>query len=288
MAITAALVKELRERTGSGMMECKKALVETDGNIEVAIENMRKAGMAKADKKASRVAAEGLVVAGKTDTGVVLLEVNCETDFVAKGDEFAAFVESIAGALAASRLANLEELAAAEIKGGTVEIVRRGLIAKIGENMTVRRFEYVDGPVAASYSHGAGQLVAAAALTAGDEALARDVAMHITASAPLYISQADIDPAFVAKEKEILVEQAADSGKPAEIIEKMITGRLNKQLNEVTLYGQPFIKDTDQKVEQLVKAAGADVIAFARYAVGEGIEVAETDYLAEVALAAQV
>lgn len=288
MAITAALVKELRERTGSGMMECKKALVETDGNIEVAIENMRKAGMAKADKKASRVAAEGLVVAGKTDTGVVLLEVNCETDFVAKGDDFAAFVESVTGALASNRLANLEELGAAEIKDGTVDEVRRGLIAKIGENITVRRFQYIDGDVTATYSHGAGQLVAAVALTGGDEDLARDIAMHITASSPLYITQADIDPAYVAKEKEILVEQAADSGKPPEIIEKMITGRLNKQLNEVTLYGQPFIKDTDQKIEQLVKAAGADVTAFARFAVGEGIEVAETDYLAEVALAAQV
>ena len=288
MAITAALVKELRERTGSGMMECKKALVETDGDIELAIENMRKAGMAKADKKASRVAAEGLVVAGKTETGIVLAEVNCETDFVAKGDEFAAFVEAVLGALAANRLANLEELAAAEIKGGTVDEVRRGLVAKIGENMTIRRFDYVDGDVTASYTHGAGQLVAVVALTGGTEELARDIAMHVTASSPLYITQNDIDPDYIAKEKEILVEQAADSGKPAEIIEKMITGRLNKQLNEVTLYGQSFIKDTDQKIEQLVKAAGAEVTAFVRYSVGEGIEVEETDYLAEVAAAAQV
>lgn len=287
MAITAALVKELRERTGSGMMECKKALVETNGDIDQAIENMRKAGMAKADKKASRIAAEGVVVAGQTDKGVVVLEVNCETDFVGNGDDFGGFVDGVLGALAANRIADLESLAAANIAGGTVDEVRRALVAKIGENISVRRFEYVDGEVVGVYSHG-GRIIAAAALTGGEVELARDVAMHITASTPTYITEADIDPDYIASEKAILVEQAAGSGKPVEIIEKMVGGRLRKQLAEVTLYGQSFVKDPDQTIEQLVKAAGVDVTAMTRFAVGEGIEKEETDYLAEVALAAQV
>lgn len=287
MAITAALVKELRERTGSGMMECKKALVETNGDIDQAIENMRKAGMAKADKKASRIAAEGVVVAGQTDKGVVVLEVNCETDFVGNGDDFGGFVDGVLGVLAANRIADLESLSAANIAGGTVDEVRRALVAKIGENISVRRFEYVDGEVVGVYSHG-GRIIAAAALTGGEVELARDVAMHITASTPTYITEADIDPDYIASEKAILVEQAAGSGKPVEIIEKMVGGRLRKQLAEVTLYGQSFVKDPDQTIEQLVKAAGVDVTAMTRFAVGEGIEKEETDYLAEVALAAQV
>lgn len=287
MAITAALVKELRERTGSGMMECKKALVETNGDIDQAIENMRKAGMAKADKKASRVAADGVVVAGNTGTGVVMLEVNCETDFVAKGDDFAGFVDSVLAAVSETRVDSLEALSELTIDGGTIDVVRRGLVAKIGENISVRRFEYVDGEVVGVYSHG-GRIIAAAALNGGEVELARDIAMHITASTPLYITQKDIDQDFIAKEKDILTEQAAASGKPPEIIEKMIQGRLNKQLNEVTLYGQPFVKDPDQSIEKLVKAAGVDVVAMSRYAVGEGIEIEETDYLAEVAAAAQV
>lgn len=287
MAITAALVKELRERTGSGMMECKKALVETNGDIDQAIENMRKAGMAKADKKANRTAADGVVVAGNTGTGVVLLEVNCETDFVAKGDDFGGFVDAVLAALSENRVDSVEALNDAAIAGGTVDEVRRALIAKIGENIAIRRFEYVDGETVGVYSHG-GRIIAAAALNGGEVELARDIAMHITASTPLYITQNDIDQDYIAKEKDILTEQAASSGKPAEIIEKMIQGRLNKQLNEVTLYGQPFVKDPDQSIEKLVKAAGVDVTAMSRYAVGEGIEVEETDYLAEVAAAAQV
>lgn len=287
MAITAALVKELRERTGSGMMECKKALVETNGDIDLAIENMRKAGMAKADKKASRVAAEGVVVAGNTGTGVVVLEVNCETDFVGNGDDFGGFVDGVLEALSNNRIASLEELHAATLGNATVDEVRRSLIAKIGENISIRRFEYVDGDVVGVYSHG-GRIIAAAALNGGEVELARDIAMHITASTPTYITDADIDPEYIASEKAILVEQAAGSGKPAEIIEKMVEGRLRKQLAEVTLYGQAFVKDPDQTIAQLVKAAGVDVTAMTRYAVGEGIEVEETDYLAEVALAAQV
>ncbi len=285
MAITAALVKELRERTGAGMMECKKMLVETDGDIEAAIEKMRKSGAAKADKKAGRVAAEGTIALAKSDDDkrAVLVEVNCETDFVAKGDDFKAFAADVANAALNSAVADMEALAAVELPGGaSVEDTRRELVAKIGENITVRRFDRVetDGVVGA-YLHGSriGVLVE---LKGGDATLAKDVAMHVAASKPECVSEEQVPAEVIEKEKEIFSAQAAESGKPAEIIEKMVNGRIAKFLKEITLVGQPFVKDPDQTVGKLLDSKGAEVVRFARLEVGEGIEKKEEDFVAEV------
>jgi len=285
MAITAALVKELRERTGAGMMECKKMLVETDGDIEAAIEKMRKSGAAKADKKAGRVAAEGTIALAKSDDDkcAVLVEVNCETDFVAKGDDFKAFAADVANAALNSAVADMEALAAVELPGGaSVEDTRRELVAKIGENITVRRFDRVetDGVVGA-YLHGSriGVLVE---LKGGDATLAKDIAMHVAASKPECVSEAQVPAEVIEKEKEIFSAQAAESGKPAEIIEKMVNGRIAKFLKEITLVGQPFVKDPDQTVGKLLDSKGAEVVRFARLEVGEGIEKKEEDFVAEV------
>ncbi|MCW9024389.1 MAG: translation elongation factor Ts [Gammaproteobacteria bacterium] len=286
MAITAALVKELRERSGAGMMECKKALVETDGDIEVAIELMRKSGLAQADKKAGRVAAEGLVSIKIDDGGktAAVVEVNCETDFVTKGDDFQNFVSGIADTALANKPADLDALLALPMADGTsVEDTRKNLIAKIGENMSVRRFEIVESKgVLASYMHGSriGVLVN---LEGGDETLGKDIAMHIAASRPVCVAESDVSPELIEKEKEIFSAQAAESGKPADIIEKMVTGRIKKYLKEVTLMGQPFVKDPDQTVEQLVKKANATVAGFVRYEVGEGIEKKQENFAEEVA-----
>ena len=286
MAITAALVKELRERTGAGMMECKKALVETDGDIDAAIENMRKAGMAKADKKAGRVAAEGLVAIRIDDAGkfAAIVEVNCETDFVTKGDDFKNFVDAIAQCVLDNKPADLDALLATPLADGvSVEETRKNLIAKIGENMSVRRFEVVEsqGQLAA-YKHGEriGVLVN---LSGGDEALGKDIAMHIAASNPACVSEEDVDPALIEKERDIFAAQAAESGKPPEIVEKMVGGRIKKFLKEVTLLGQPFVKDPDQTVAQLVDKAGVSVAGFVRYQVGEGIEKKSENFAEEVA-----
>ncbi|HEB57087.1 MAG TPA: elongation factor Ts [Gammaproteobacteria bacterium] len=286
MAITAALVKELRERTGAGMMECKKALVETDGDVDAAIENMRKSGMAKADKKAGRVAAEGLVSIQLDDAGkfAAIVEVNCETDFVTKGDDFKNFVDAIAGCVLDNKPADLDALLATTLADGvSVEDSRKNLIAKIGENMSVRRFEIIEskGQLAA-YKHGEriGVLVN---LEGGDEALGKDIAMHIAASNPACISEADVDPALIEKEREIFSAQAAESGKPPEIVEKMVSGRIKKYLKEVTLLGQPFVKDPDQTIAQLLDKAGASVAGFVRYQVGEGIEKKSENFAEEVA-----
>ncbi len=285
MAITASLVKELRERTGSGMMECKKALVETDGDIEAAAELMRKSGAAKADKKAGRVAADGAIKASVSDDGksAVILEINSETDFVAKDDNFQAFADEVLAAVAQHKPASVEELSALTLASGqSVEEARQALIAKVGENIQVRRFEIVESDASiASYLHGAriGVLVDSSA----DSDMARDVAMHIAAVNPQFVDQDAIPAEFVEKEKAILIAQAESSGKPPEIIEKMIQGRLNKFLAEVTLMGQPFVKDPDQTVDKLLSAAGADVSGFVRYEVGEGIEKKVEDFAAEVA-----
>lgn len=286
MEITAALVKELRERTGSGMMECKKALSETGGDIEAAVELMRKQGLAKADKKAGRVAAEGMIASAisKDHRRGVLVEVNCETDFVAKGDDFATFCAGVANTILAKSPDDLDQLLNLSLaSGGTVDQARRELIAKIGENIAVRRFIIIDSADGrlASYLHGTriGVLVA---VNGGDEALAKDVAMHIAASRPVALGGADVPAEVVEKEKEIFRAQAAESGKPADIIEKMITGRVNKFLKEVTLLGQPFVKDPDQSVEQLLKQQGAVVRAFVRYEVGEGIEKKTGNFAEEV------
>jgi len=286
MAITAALVKELRERTGAGMMECKKALVETDGDIDASIENMRKSGMAKADKKAGRVAAEGLVSIKTDDTGkfAAIVEVNCETDFVTKGDDFRNFVDAIAQCVLDNKPADLDALLETTLTDGvSVEETRKNLIAKIGENMSVRRFEIIESKgQLASYKHGE-RIGVVVNLEGGDEALGKDIAMHIAASNPACVSEADVAPALIEKERDIFAAQAAESGKPPEIVEKMVGGRIKKYLKEVTLLGQPFVKDPDQTVAQLLDKAGASVAGFIRYQVGEGIEKKSENFAEEVA-----
>ncbi len=285
MAITAALVKELRERTGSGMMECKKTLVETNGDIEAAIELMRKNGLAKADKKADRIAAEGAIIVARSDDGkqAVLVEVNCETDFVAKGDAFQDFSNAVAAVALNSGAASAEALAAAEFSAGvSVEERRKELIAKIGENITVRRVaRATSNGVVGAYLHGSriGVLVS---LDGGNDELARDIAMHIAASKPECVSEEQVSAELIAKEKEIFMAQAAESGKPAEIIEKMVVGRIAKFLKEITLVGQPFVKNPDQTVAQLLKENKASVTGFQRLEVGEGIEKKVENFVEEV------
>jgi len=286
MAITATMVKELRERTGAGMMECKRMLTETGGDMESAIDLMRKSGAAKADKKAGRVAADGKVVITVSGDGKEgsIVEINCETDFVAKDENFINFTAAVGARVLADKPADVEALSAMPLDSGeTVEEVRANLVAKIGENMQVRRFEVVAsgaGQVYA-YSHGV-RIGVAVAMTGGDEALGKDVAMHIAASRPVCISENEVPAETLDKEKEILIAQAEGSGKPMEIIEKMVEGRMRKYLAEITLVGQPFVKDPDQAVGQLLKAAGAEVTAFIRYEVGEGIEKKQEDFAAEV------
>jgi len=285
MAITASLVKELRERTGAGMMECKKFLTETDGDIDAAIETMRKAGMAKADKKAGRVAAEGLAVIKASDDNksAIILEVNSETDFVTKGDEFKEFVASIADCVLANKPADIETLSGLALASGTtVEDRRKELVAKIGENMSVRRFDIIDNADAVgTYQHGE-RIAVMVELEGGDAALGKDIAMHIAASKPVCVAEADVPADALAKEREIFSAQAAESGKPENIIEKMVDGRIKKFLKEVTLLGQPFVKDPDQTVEQLLKSNNASVKRFVRFEVGEGIEKKEENFADEV------
>ena len=285
MAITASLVKELRERTGSGMMECKKALVETDGDIDAAAELMRKSGAAKADKKAGRVAADGAIklMVSKDGKSAVILEINSETDFVAKDDNFQAFADAVLEVVAENRPKSVEALSTMSMASGqTVEEARQALIAKVGENIQVRRFEMLEsGNSIAAYLHGAriGVLVDSSA----NADLARDIAMHVAAVNPKFIDQDSVPADYIATEKSILVAQAESSGKPAEIIETMIQGRLDKLLAEVTLLGQPFVKDPDQKVAKLLADADASVTRFIRYEVGEGIEKKVEDFAVEVA-----
>lgn len=284
MAITAALVKELRERTGSGMMECKKALVETNGDIEQAIEHMRKKGLAKADKKADRVAAEGKIVASVSADGRkgVLLEVNCETDFVAGGDDFATFANQVAQLILDNEPADVDALLALPLDGKDVNTVRQELVARIGENIQVRRFHTfnTDGSLH-HYLHGA-RIGVMVDMQGGDEQLGRDIAMHVAASRPVCVDESGMPAEVLEKERAILKAQAEESGKPAEIVEKMIEGRIKKFLKETTLVGQPFVKDPDQSVSELLKQAGASVNGFARLEVGEGIEKEEGNFAEEV------
>ena len=286
MSISAAMVKELRERTGSGMMECKKALVETNGDMELAIENMRKAGLAKADKKSGRIAAEGIIGVKVSDDAktVVMVDVNCETDFVAKGDDFIGFANDVVNSLLINDVVSDEDLQAMVLSTGvSVDDTRRALIAKIGENITVRRFvKYTttDGGQAA-YLHGT-KIGVIVEMTKNDPALGKDVAMHVAAAKPEYVSDDQVSADVIAKEKEIFAAQALESGKPAEIVEKMIVGRINKFLAEVTLLGQPFIKDDSVTVGKLLTSKGNAVVRFARFEVGEGIEKKEEDFAAEV------
>jgi elongation factor Ts len=287
MAITAALVKELRERTGSGMMECKKALVASNGDIEVAIEEMRKSGLAKADKKSDRIAADGVIAIESSADGkqAVMLEVNSETDFVAKADDFQSFVKSVANKILTVAPASLEELAALPLNeaGDSVETVRQALVAKIGENIQIRRFELMttESGIIGSYRHG-DRIGTMVKLDGGDVALAKDVAMHVAASRPQAISAADLPAELLEKERDIVATQARDSGKPEAIIEKMVDGRMKKFVNEISLLGQSFVKDPDVTVEKLVKQSNATVEAFSFFEVGEGIEKAEDNFVAEV------
>ena len=285
MAITASMVKELRERTGAGMMECKKALTEAGGDIETAIENMRKSGQAKAAKKAGRTAADGVIVIAQDGTKAVMVEVNCETDFVAKDENFRSFSDAVAGRVLNSDAADVEELMGLPLHEGedtTIEEARQALVSKIGENMTVRRFVRMDAQGAiASYRHGVriGVLVD---VSSGDESLGRDLAMHIAASNPVCVEESQVPADMLAKEREITEAQARDSGKPDNIIEKMIEGRMRKYLGEITLVGQPFVKDPDTKVGKLLQAQGASVNGFTRFEVGEGIEKKVEDFRDEV------
>lgn len=278
-AISASLVKELRDRTGLGMMECKKALSEAGGDIEKAIEELRKSSGMKAAKKAGRTAADGVVAAKVADDNSygVLVEVNSETDFVARDEGFLGFVNSVAEKAFADKQADIAALQA------DVEEARQALVQKIGENISVRRVELVEAPVVGAYVHGNNRIAVLTALTAGDAEVAKDVAMHIAAVNPQVVKPEDMPEEALAKEKEIYVAQARESGKPEEIIEKMIVGRMKKFLAENSLVEQAFVKDPDQTVGKLAKDAGADITSFVRYEVGEGIEVEEVDFAAEVA-----
>jgi elongation factor Ts len=284
MDIKPALVKELRERTGAGMMECKKALVETQGDIDLAADWLRKAGAAKADKKASRVAAEGRVVIRSDEAAGrhVVLEVNSETDFVAKDDNFRAFVEKLADVVLTQRPATVEALLGSTVDGRTLEDLRRELVTKVGENIAVRRFDVVESRgTVGSYVHGTriGVLVE---IEGGSSELARDLAMQIASLAPRYVAGEDVPKEIVDKEREIIVAQTAEEKKPPEILAKMVEGKVRKFVDEITLTGQVFVKDDKKRVRDVLAAHKAKVKTFRRYEVGEGIEKKATDFRAEV------
>ena len=289
MAVTAEAVKILRERTGAGMMECKKALVEANGDLDAAAEAMRKSGLAKADKKASRVAAEGVIVLERSADGkrAAIVEVNCETDFVAREKDFQNFAAAVAKVVLEQKPASVDALGSQAIAGGqSVEETRRALIAKIGENITVRRFQVVDAPaVVGAYLHGT-RIGALVVMKSGDDAVAKDIAMHVAAINPARVTTAEVPADEIAKEKGVYVEQAAqdpkNAGKPRELLEKIVEGKVRKWLNEITLMGQPFVKDDKQTVEQYLKKAGGEVLSIVRYEVGAGIEKKQEDFAEEV------
>ncbi|MCK5120803.1 MAG: elongation factor Ts [Methylococcales bacterium] len=286
MSITAAMVKELRDRTGSGMMECKRNLKEANGDMDLAIENMRKSGLAKADKKAGRVAAEGMISIKTSDDAktVVMLEVNSETDFVVKSEDFTGFVNAVTEALLTNNVESNEQLLEMTLANGeSVDIARRALIAKVGENISVRRFvKYanVDGGTAC-YLHG-GKIAVIIELAKNDSELGKDIAMHVAAVNPTCVSEDQVSEELIQKEKDIFTAQALESGKKPEIVEKMITGRIKKFLSEVTLEGQAFIKDDKMTVAQLAKSKDNTIVRFTRFEVGEGIEKEELDFAEEV------
>ena len=282
MAITAQQVKELRDRTAAGMMDCKKALVEADGDIELAIENMRKSGAIKAAKKAGRIAAEGAIFAKTNGTTALIIEVNCETDFVAMDKSFLAFAEKVADIALANKVESVEALNALAYDDSTVEEARELLVAKIGENISVRRLQIVEGENLGAYVHSR-KIGVISVLTGGDADLAKDIAMHVAAAAPQFVKPENVPAEVVAKEKEIQLQIAIESGKPAEIAEKMVSGRMAKFTGEVSLTGQAFIKDPSMSVAKLLKGANADVVSFVRLEVGEGIEKKVEDFAAEVA-----
>lgn len=286
MTITAAMVKELRETTGAGMMDAKKALTETGGDMDAAQDWLRTKGLAKAAKKSGRVAAEGLVGVAVDGGRGVAVEINSETDFVAKNAEFQGMVAQITTAALAVK--DIEALKAADLGGKPVETVLTDAIAKIGENMTLRRMDAIEGDSIAAYVHsaaseGMGRIGVLVALKGADAGIGKQIAMHIAATNPASLSQADLDPALVEREKNVLSEQARESGKPEAVIEKMIEGRMKKFFEEVTLLGQKFVMDPDKTVAEVAKDAGVEVTGFIRMGVGEGIEKVEEDFAAEVA-----
>ena len=277
--ISAALVKELRERTAAGMMDCKKALEEANGDIELAIENMRKSGQAKAAKKAGRIAAEGVIFARTEGNVAVMIELNCETDFVSKDAGFLAMGQKIVEIAATQKIADVDALKAADFGNGeSVELTITNLIAKIGENMNLRRVMLVEGDNLGTYVHGS-RIGVITKLVGGTD----DLAMHVAANSPQFVKPEDVSAEVVAKEREIQIDIAINSGKPKEIAEKMVEGRMKKFTGEVSLTGQPFVKDPSMTVAELLKKEGADVVSFTRFEVGEGIEKQETDFAAEVA-----
>ena len=281
--ISAALVKELRERTAAGMMDCKKALEEANGDIELAIENMRKSGQAKAAKKAGRIAAEGVIFARTEGNVAVMIELNCETDFVSKDAGFLAMGQKIVEIAATQKIADVDALKAADFGNGeSVELTITNLIAKIGENMNLRRVVLVEGDNLGTYVHGS-RIGVITKLVGGTDELAKDLAMHVAANSPQFVKPEDVSAEVVAKEREIQIDIAINSGKPKEIAEKMVEGRMKKFTGEVSLTGQPFVKDPSMTVAELLKKEGADVVSFTRFEVGEGIEKQETDFAAEVA-----
>ena len=290
MAITAAMVKELRDSTGAGMMDAKKALTETDGDMEAAVDWLRTKGLAKAAKKSGRTAAEGLVGVAVDGGRGVAIELNSETDFVAKNEDFQNMVATFAKA--ALDVDDIDALKASKVEGKTVDETVTDAIARIGENMTLRRMAKVEGDVVASYVHnaaapGMGQIGVLVALKGEDNGIGRQIAMHVAAANPASLSEADLDPAMLERERTVLTEQARESGKPEQVIEKMIVGRMKKFLSEVTLLGQSFVVDPDKTVAEAAADAGVEIVAFVRLAVGEGIEKKEEDFAAEVAKVAK-
>ena len=283
MPITAGLVKQLRERTGAGMMDCKRALTDVDGNLDQAAELLRKSGQAKADRKAARVAQQGVVLLREEQDGrCAILEINCETDFVAKDEHFVRFADALADTVVNREPADVEQLLAMEVEGESVENLRRQLVAKIGENIAVRRFEVISSrEVVGTYSHH-GRIGTVVELQGGTAALARDLAMQVAAMSPRYVAWDHIPEEDLAREREILAAQAAKEGKPPQIVAKMVEGRLRKQLGAVTLATQAFVKDPDKRVGELLTENGATVVRFLRYEVGEGIEKRQVDFVKEV------
>ena len=283
MSISASMVKELRERTGAGMMECKKALVDSDGNLDSAIELLRTKGQAKAEKKAKRIAAEGRITIKSDTEHTVILEINSETDFVANDSNFINYAESVAIAILENEIVDLESLSKIDLTTGTnIENARTQLISKIGENISIRRFDKIKQcDNMGVYTHGA-RIGVVVSLTGGDKETSKDVAMHVAASNPICISNEGVPEELISREERIFKEQAASSGKPPEIIDKMIQGRMGKFFKEVTLLGQPFIKNPDISVDELLRESKAEIISFKRYEVGEGIEKKEENFADEV------
>ncbi|MEE2684438.1 MAG: translation elongation factor Ts [Pseudomonadota bacterium] len=282
MTIEAKVVKELRERTGVGMMDCKKALLETDGDLDKAVEFLRKAGQAKADKKSSRIAAEGIIVLKELDDLYAIIEVNSETDFVAKDQNFTHFSDLVVQLILEHQPKNIEDLMKIEVNGSSLEEIRKELVSKVGENISVRRFSLLRTKnMVSQYSH-MGRIGVMVEIKGDNQTIANDISMQIAASAPQYIDIDDIPEVELNKEREILVAQALQEGKSEDIVEKMVDGRLRKHLSEITLVGQSFIKDTDITVGSLLSSSSIEVISFIRYELGEGITKKQEDFVAEV------